>query len=138
LSYITTILQTRQAGPDHQVVTVQGGHGSYRREPCADCPWKVSSNGIFPPEAFRHSASTAYDMATHEFGCHQSGNTRPATCAGFLLNGAMHSMAVRIGFLKGRYQDDVTDGGHELHQSYRDMAIANGVDQDDPVLKPCR
>jgi hypothetical protein len=33
---------------------------------------------------------------------------------------------------------DVEDGGHELHESYRAMAIANGVAADDPVLAACR
>lgn len=138
MSEPTTIVQIRPAGDDHQVVTVQGGGGTYRRKPCSDCPWKVESTGIFPPEAFCHSASTAYDMATHVFGCHQSGNERPATCAGFLLRSADHNLTVRLGYLNGRYQNDVTDGGHELHANYRAMAVANGVDAEDSVLKPCR
>ncbi|KEH15289.1 hypothetical protein MTR_1498s0010, partial [Medicago truncatula] len=58
------ITRTRAAGPDHQVVTVQGGKGSYRRRPCAKCPWRVDATGEFPADAFRHSAETAYDMAT--------------------------------------------------------------------------
>lgn len=134
----TTILQIRPAGDDHQVVTVEGGGGHYRRKPCGDCPWKVESTGIFPAEAFRHSASTAYDMDTHTFGCHQTGHKRPATCAGFLLRGADHNLSVRLGFITGRYQDDVSDGGYELHDDYRAMAIANGVHPNDAILKPCR
>lgn len=134
----TTILQIRPAGDDHQVVTVEGGSGSYRRKPCADCPWKKDATGIFPAEAFKHSAPTAYDMATHSFGCHQSGQKHPATCAGFLLQGADHNLSVRLGFMSGRYKGDVSDGGHELHEDYRSMAIANGVDPADPILKPCR
>jgi len=94
--------------------------------------------GEFPAEAFRHSASTAYDMSDHTFACHQSGKEKPATCAGFLLRGATHNLAVRLGYMRGRFQGDVTDGGHELHESYRAMAIANGVDPEDPVLAPCR
>jgi len=133
-----TVTNIRPAGADHQVLTVEGGNGAYRKQPCPDCPWRKDAVGKFPAEAFKHSANTAYDMSQHTFGCHQSGKAKPTTCAGFLLRGAEHNMLVRIGAMKGRFKDDVTDGGHELHDSYRAMAIANGVPSDDPVLLPCR
>lgn len=133
-----TIRAVHPAGPEHQVVTVEGGKASYRREPCPDCPWRKDAVGVFPAQAFRHSARTAYDMAQHEFACHASGVSKPATCAGFLLRGADHNLKTRMGFITGKYQGDVTDGGHELHDSYRAMAVANGVDPDDPALQPCR
>jgi len=132
------VLRTRRAGPDHQVVTVKSPCKAYRREPCPKCPWRKDAVGEFPPEAFVHSAETAYDMAEHLFACHDSGSAKPATCAGFLLRGADHNLAVRLGRMSGRYGDDVVDGGHELHESYRDMAIANGVDPDEPRLVACR
>lgn len=132
------VLRTRAAGADHQVVTVAGGKHAYRRKPCKDCPWRVDATGVFPAAAFRHSAETAYDMSQHTFACHQAGAERPMTCAGFLLRGAQHNLSVRLGFIQGRYGDDVADGGHELHADYRTMAIANGVDPDDPALEPCR
>jgi hypothetical protein len=138
MTKITTISQIRPAGMDHQVVTVEGGGCSYRRSPCADCPWKISATGIFPAEAFRLSAHTAYDMSGEIFGCHQSGTTHPATCAGFLLRGGDHNLAVRLGVMSGKYRDDVSDDGHALHDDYRSMAQANGVDPADPVLSPCR
>ncbi len=92
----------------------------------------------FPAESFRHSAATAYDMATHTFGCHESGAMKPAMCAGFLLRGANHSMSVRLKMIQGESFEDVADGGHALHENYRAMAIANGVAPDDPVLVLCR
>lgn len=132
------VVQIRPAGDDHQVVTVVGGKGTYRRAPCSDCPWRKDATGIFPAEAFRHSANTAYDMSEHAFACHQSGTEKPATCAGFLLRGAAHNLSVRLAYMQGRIQDDVTDGGCELHESYRSMAVANGVAPDDPILVECR
>lgn len=137
------VSQARPAGANdrgelHQVLTVEGGGGAYRRKPCANCPWRVDAVGEFPAEAFRISASTAYDMAQNTFACHQSGKDKPAICAGFLLRGADHNMGVRLKRIKGQSFDDVTDGGHELHDSYRDMATANGVPEDDPVLARCR
>lgn len=128
----------RPAGDGHQVVRVVGGKGSYRRKPCSDCPWRKDAVGEFPAEAFRHSAHTAYDMAQETFACHQSGVKKPATCAGFLLRGAYHNLSVRLGHMFGKFKDDVKDNGVELHASYRAMAVANGVDPDDPALAPCR
>lgn len=132
------VVQVRRAGPDHQVVTVNGGPGTYRRSPCSDCPWRLDAVGEFPAEAFKHSAPTAYDMSQQTFACHQSGKKRPAVCAGFLLRGGDHNLAVRLGYLRGRFGDDVAAGGIELHANYRAMAVANGVDPKDPVLAPCR
>jgi len=132
------ITRTRAAGPDHQVVTVEGGKGLYRRKPCAKCPWRVDAVGEFPAESFRHSAETAYDMAQHTFACHESGVRNPAMCAGFLLRGADHNLLVRLKKIQGQGFGDVDDGGHELHANYRAMAIANGVAADDPALAECR
>ncbi len=132
------VVNIRPAGTDHQVVTVVGGQGLYRRKPCADCPWRRDAVGQFPAEAFRHSANTAYDMSQHTFACHQSGNKKPAICAGFLLRGADHNLTVRLKRMEGAIQDDVQDDGHELFENYREMAVANGVGTDEPVLKPCR
>lgn len=134
----STILRVRPADDFHQVVTVEGGKGAYRRKPCAQCPWRKDATGVFPAEAFRHSAETAYDMATHTFGCHASGTGKPQACAGFLLRGAAHNLSARMRYMKGTYKHDVHDGGHALHENYRAMAIANGVNPDDPVLGPCR
>jgi hypothetical protein len=133
-----TIVQSRPAGLEHQVVTVEGGQSTYRRSPCSECPWRKDATGAFPPEAFLLSAHTAYDMNQHTFACHQSGTKKPAVCAGFLLRGAAHNLTVRLGYMTGRFADDVVDGGVELHESYRAMALANGVDPADPILEPCR
>ena len=132
------VVEVRPAGADHQVVTVVGGRGTYRRKPCSDCPWRKDAVGEFPAEAFRHSAATAYDMSDRTFACHQSGKEKPAICAGFLLRGAAHNLTVRLGYMQGRFKDDVSDGGCDLHENYRAMAVANGVAAHDPVLAPCR
>lgn len=134
----TVITRVRPADENHQVLTVEGGGCSYRKKPCKNCPWRIDSVGEFPAEAFRHSASTAYDMAEETFACHEAGAKKPATCAGFLLRGADHNLSVRLGYITGRYKGDVSDGGHELHDNYRAMAVANGVSPDDPILAQCR
>lgn len=130
----------RPAGHDHQVVSVQGGDlGLYRRKPCESCPWRRDAVGEFPAEAFRHSAATAYDMAQNTFACHSSGCEKPALCAGFLLRNSENNLGVRMMQMRGQVSmDEVSDGGHALFDSYREMAVANGVPSDDPVLERCR
>ena len=135
---MSSISRVRSAGPDHQVVSVEGFHSGYRRQPCAGCPWAKVNDGAFPAEAFKHSAGVTYDMANHVFSCHESGVKGGHTCAGFLLHGADHNLSVRLGRMRGRYKDDVTSGGMDLHQSYRAMAIANGVSPTDPAIQECR
>lgn len=133
------VTERRNADLDNDVVTVVGGDGLYRRSPCGGCPWKVENDGDFPAEAFRHSANTAYDMSTHEFGCHESDVGNPLTCAGFLLQGSQHNLQTRIKSAQGKYDfDKITDGGHELHTDYVEMAVANGCSSEDPELQPCR
>lgn len=128
------------AGDGHQVVTVVSeDFHSYRRKPCAKCPWRADAVGEFPADAFRHSANTAYDMSEHEFGCHESGKDKPATCAGYLLRGAAHNLTTRLKVISRKIDlQAVSDDGFQLFESYREMAEANGVPPDDPILAPCR
>ncbi len=134
------VVAQRLADENNAVTTVVGGGGAFCRTPCPECPWRVENAGTFPAEAFRISAPTAYDMADRTFACHMAGRERPQTCAGALLStGADHNMLLRLALMDGRFSwDQVTAGAAELHESYAAMAIANGVDPDDPVLRPCR
>lgn len=133
------ITRTRVADANNVVHTLKGGGGGYRRAPCEQCPWRVDRTGSFPAEAFRHSANTAYDASFEKFACHMSGVVRPATCAGFLLRNSVHNLGVRISMSVGAIDiEQVSDGGLDLHASYRAMAVANGVAPDDPILALCR
>jgi len=137
----TRTLQVRPAGDQHQVVTVasdRGDRAPHCTRPCSDCPWRLDAVGQFPPEAFVHSAGTAYDMATSTFACHQAGASRPRMCAGFLLRGAEHNLTVRLAKIRGELARPPTSGGHPLHAFYAAMAIANGVPADHPALANCR
>ena len=40
-------------------------------------------------------------------------------------------MTIRIWAIEGKLKREVTDGGCELHDDYRAMAVANGIDPDD-------
>lgn len=133
------VLQVHPVNEDHQVVSFKSTSKAYRREPCPGCPWKVSNTGNFPAGAFEVSARTAYDMSPHVFACHESGQEKSATCAGFLLRNSVNNMGVRLGLMRGKYDlSQVSDGGHELFPSYKAMAIANGVPEEAECLKQCR
>lgn len=83
---------------------------------------------------FRDSAAT-YDLAVAAFGCHASDPNRPRTCAGFLLRGAADNLAIRMS--RGDHSDVHSDV--ELYDNnYVEMAVANGVDRDDPLPAPGR
>ncbi|MDW9600164.1 hypothetical protein GOA86_17560 [Sinorhizobium meliloti] len=127
---------------EHQVVSLTSSAEAdlvHRREPCEECPWRSDvPTGVFPAEAFRHSASTAYDMAPNTFACHMSGRDKPATCAGFLISGATHNLGIRLAIIAGRYDPRSVRSDAPLYQSYREMTVANGVQPDDPALACCR
>lgn len=132
------ILKRTKADSYHEVVTVQGGGMIYRKTPCEECPWRKDVPLNFPAQAFRISASTAYDMSDTTFACHMSGKDKAAICAGFLLRGADHNLKVRLLKAKGKINPDKINSEFPLFDSYREMSEANGVDPHDPVLSECR
>lgn len=133
------VTNVRPAGRNHQVITVEGADAGYCRKPCPTCPWRKDAVGEFPASAFRHSANTADDMSSHTFACHIVGVDKLMICAGFLLNGSRHNMAVRLMLIKGELDvDQVSDGGVKLFSGYVQMAVANGVPRRDPALRNCR
>lgn len=135
----SNVVSIRRADKNHQVVSVNGGDKRYMKKPCPDCPWRKDAVGEFPASAFQISAPTSYDMSDRMFGCHSAGTENPKTCAGFLLRGSQHNLSVRLHLMAGEIElDEVSDGGHELFDNYREMAIANGVNDNDPVLKDSR
>jgi len=133
------VLAVRPAGPGHQVVMASApGPTVYRTQACSECPWRRDSPvGAFPAEAFRISAETAYDMADKAFACHLGG--AGTVCAGFLNSGAAHNLSIRKAIANEKFSyADFPESEVPLYDSYREMAEANGVDPEDPFLKPCR
>jgi hypothetical protein len=129
----------RLAGDTHAVITTSGGGSRYRRKPCETCPWRKDAVGEFPAEAFVHSANTSYDMTQKNFACHESGSKRPAICTGFLLRNSANNLSVRLLRMRGKVDlAEVSEGGQELFESYRAMAVANGVEPDHPALERSR
>ena len=109
------------------------------KQPCVECPWRVDVPvGHFPPKRYVALANTAYNLSAHIFACHKTSDEKVMACAGFLCHGADHNMSVRMAYIQGRLTRDFTNGGYELFEDYREMAIANGVDEDNPALRGCR
>ena len=127
-------------GSDYGVVRInRDTPATIRRKPCPTCPWRKDAlTGAFPAEAFRSSASTAYDASLTTFSCHESGAKKNAICAGFILANSENNMAMRIKFMNGQKIDVSNPEEVELYESYRAMAIANGVNPGDPRIAPCR
>lgn len=94
--------------------------------------------GEFDVERYRVLAASAYDMSHMVFACHKSEEGADVVCAGFLERGADHNFAIRLAYIRGDLQLIDRSGGLPLHADYRALAVANGVDPDDPVLRPCR
>lgn len=104
-------------------------------KPCAECPWRRDVPvGKFPPERFEALASTAYDLGGTVFACHMSKEGGEFACAGFILKSSAHNMRCR---LAGMPFADV-NSPYPLFNTYREMAIANGVDECSPILDMCR
>jgi hypothetical protein len=128
-------------GQHYGVLTLSTPGGRYQRQPCKTCPWRRDAEiGRFPAQAYRESAHVAYDAAFNTFACHEAGVKSPATCAGFIVVTSLNNISVRLALASGRLtaQRVGTPQGVALYANYREMAVANGVDNDDPVLALCR
>lgn len=138
------LIRARLAGKNHAVVSfsVSGRDNSvHRKTPCDQCPWRRDlPTGVFPAKAFKLSAPTSYDAAMSSFACHMSGMEKGgATCAGFLLSyGAIHNIAVRIAQATRGLRLEEVSSPYPLFNTYREMAVANGVSPRAPALRPCR
>lgn len=102
--------------------------------PCVECPWRTDVPvGKFPPERYIALAPTAYDLAGTVFACHMSKDGGEFACAGFILQSSAHNLMCRF----ARMRFDVRSP-YPLFDNYRELAIANGVEEDEPALRNCR
>lgn len=112
---------------------------NHQVKPCSQCPWRTDvPPGKFPPARFIALADSAYDMNMTQFACHESQERKEVGCAGFLLVGAAHNLGVRCRIRSGTIDLDAVSSDYPLFQSYRAMAIANGVPSQHPALHRCR
>lgn len=137
-----TVGETRVCSAEYGVTSLSTSGGKrhmHRRVPCEQCPFRMDvPTGVFPAQAFRESAPTAYDGSMKTFACHMSG-LDAVTCAGFLHRHDVNNTAVRISRATDRLPaEEIGDGGFPIYPTYREMAIANGVAPDDPCLEEIR
>lgn len=106
----------------------------HAKVPCGECPWRTDVPlGKFPPERFEALASTAYDLAGTIFACHMSKEGGEFACAGFLLQSSAHNLLCRLARMRFEVRSP-----YPLFGTYREMAVANGVDEGSPCLDRCR
>lgn len=106
----------------------------YIKTPCNECPWRTDVEpGRFTAERYRVLAACAEDLAHTVFACHKSPEGGEFACAGFLLQASIHNMSCRM----ARHPFDVSSP-FPMFETYREMAIANGVSPRDPALRNCR
>lgn len=140
----TTIKGTKIASDEYGVTSIETSGGRKhvaRKTPCEQCPWREDvPTGVFPAECIPA-------QRTHRLRCrhvhvrlpHGGRAASGHMCAGFLLRHGAHNLSVRIALSGERIDlDKISDGGFPIYETYRDMAVANGVDPDDLVLKPVR
>lgn len=106
----------------------------YCKQPCAECPWRLDAKpGKFSKQRFIDLAGTAYDLAPTIFACHMSPEGGEVACAGFIISQGAHNMALRMARQRFDCRSTVV-----LFNTYREMAIANGVPRSHPALRNCR
>jgi len=111
------------------------------KEPCEKCPYKVDSDiGLWAKEHYESVLKN-----DHQFGnlflCHKDKVNRVKLCAGWLLdqkNRGIPNLHLRMACFSDpsvlKAFDNVSDGGHEMYDSAREMAefnIEHGVYSDD-------
>lgn len=107
----------------------------HMQSPCAECPWRRDVPlGKFTPSRYQKLASTAYEMTSTIFACHMTPENKTKACAGFILQSSVHNLSIRM----SRQNFDHVTSAYPLFATYREMAIANGVKKNDPVLRSCR
>lgn len=114
-------------------------------KPCAECPWRRDQPvGRFPASRYRALADTSAGptgSAPPEapmFACHKTAEGREIACAGWLAAEGHGHVGVRLAIAFGRLDASALQpaaGWPALFDSYADLAVANGVDPDDPRLR---
>jgi hypothetical protein len=94
---------------------------------------------IVPSGSLPHFGSDLLRWRAHNFCVPHERDRAACHLCGFLLRNSDHNVAVRLHAYTGAVDlEEVTEGDADLYENYREMAIANGVDPDDPVLQQCR
>ncbi|MEV8335083.1 DUF6283 family protein [Streptomyces niveus] len=140
---VAEVVERRPADEVWAVVSLHhDGPPVAQRSPCAGpepCPWRRDATlRTFPVDAFRFSARTSYPDSDHRFQCHSSTAEAPRICAGWLLRGASGNQSVQRLLQSARLKAPVLPAEVELYDNYAEMAVANGVSADDPLITSCR
>jgi hypothetical protein len=111
----------------------------YQKRLCVECPWRRSTPvGKFSADKYRELAGTAEDMSQRVFTCHMTPEHKPNACAGWIQQQGGHNLTIRMALIGGSLDLSEIEAEPNLYANYREIAIANGVDEDDPALEDIR
>lgn len=114
-------------------------HFPHQKRLCVECPWRRSAPaGKFSADKYRELATTAEDMSQRVFTCHMTPEHKPNACAGWIQQQGGHNLTIRMALISGAIDLAEIEPVPDLHANYREIAIANGVDDDDPALDKIR
>ena len=106
------------------------------RQPCKSCPYRRDVRlGFWQGIEFKDLLAHDSNQFGNMFGCHE-GNKKPVEdrdfCAGWVLDQkrrGIPNLQFRLAVIQdskvGTMLNEITDGGHELYDSIREMAEAN-------------
>lgn len=116
--------------------------------PCSNCPWRLDAPpGEFPACRYESLTATAgrpgkeVGFSAPIFACHRSRDGEEFACAGWLATVGYDHLGMRLAVAMGRLEPAAFEPGPDwppLYATYADLAVANGVDPDDEVLRRCR
>jgi len=96
---------------------------------CDECPWRKDvPPGRFPKERFIALRVSVKQGFFPLFACHKSPEEAPCACAGYLMVEGENNFFVRLAVIEGRFDPKKLEVTAPLYESYREMALANGVD----------
>lgn len=100
--------------------------------PCENCPWRkdASTDTIpgFSPSMMKELLVQCSDDGMAIMACHKSTCDNNIICAGFALIVGYESIGLRIASRTRNFDPkDYSADGVELHDSFEEMMLANGV-----------
>lgn len=99
-----------------------------RSETCTECPWRRDvAVGHFPPERYVSLRRTCEQGFNNVFACHQTAEGHETVCVGYLMVDGLNNFRVRLAVIQGQYDPKMLKATGPLYESFREMAVANGV-----------
>lgn len=95
---------------------------------CDECPWRRDVPlGKFTPARYHALARTVKQGFNPIFACHQTPDTEPQACVGYLLVDGVNNFHVRLAIITKVVTPSKLEAAGPLYDSFEEMARANGA-----------